>query len=261
MREGRSHFLGGRFIVSGILRLSALALVVCAAARRIASAAVVNTEPSPSEDNWALMDSPFGPGVWLTGPTKADVTHAFIPPGAKASHDESDHDRRGWRHLTIDADLSMRPTVTKLDAHEVFSMVPRTRRGWVMEQSIRHSDGSVRGADLLETLGSMGIEPDMLDRALHALGRRESLGLYCAALRATHTAKYAALAASQVAAGETFERVAVSFAASTRRAGSDPQDDDGHPDRPRAWHEVEGTFTSTPFHDTGLHDTGSYAGH
>jgi hypothetical protein len=163
---------------------------------------VGNSQLEPSEDNWSLMTSPFGPGVWLTGPSNADVAHAFVPPGAKASHDESDHKRRGWRHLTIDADLRKRPTVTRLDAHEVFTMVPHAWRGWVMEQSIRHSDGSVRGADLLETVAAMGVEPELVDRALRALGRRENLGLYQVAVRATHAAvevTQAAVEASHVA--------------------------------------------------------------
>jgi len=203
---------GGWYIVSRILRLSAIALVVCAAGRRIASAAV-NTEPEPTADGWSLMTSPFGPGFWLTDPSNAEVAHAFVPPGARASHDESDQERRGWRHLTIDDDLGVRPTVTRLDTHEVFRMVPRSRRGWVMEQSIRHSDGSVRGADLLETLAAMGVEPELLDRALRALGQRENLRPYRAAVRATHVALDATQAAVEKSQGAVIAAEGLAFGA------------------------------------------------
>jgi hypothetical protein len=237
--------------VSGILRLGAVALVVCAASRRIMRAPV-NIPPEPSADNWSLTPSPYGPGVWLTGPVDSDVAHAFVPPGARAFHDESDHARRAWRHLTIDDDLSVPPTVIRLDAHEIFTMVPIAWRGWVMEQSIRHSDGSVRGADLLETVAAMGVEPELLDRALRALGRTESLGVYRVAVRATHAAVEAAQAAVEAShsVAETVSCAADGLAFGAQRGEQKSSvsaakvhsclDDQGLP----GWDGIAGTFFS-----------------
>lgn len=194
-----------------------MAVAIIAAGRCMVTAAA-SPEPEASYDSWSFTDSPYGPGVWLTGPADGDVAHAFVPPGAKASPDESDQERRGWRHLTIDDDLSIPTTITKLDTHEVYTMVPRGRRGWVMEQSIRHSDGSVRGADLLETLASMGVEPDLLDRGLQALGRKDNLSLYWAAVRATHAAVEVRHAA-EAAVADT-----MSFAAETLSFGTQRDD-------------------------------------
>lgn len=200
-------------IVSGILKLT-VALLALAAARRVAAtpvSAALNARPEPSDAGWELMPSPFGPGAWLTAPSDADVVHAFVPPGTKAAHDESDHARRGWRHLTVDADLSVQPTWTRLDAHEVFTMVPPACQGWVMEQSLRFADGTVRGADLLETLVGMGVKPDQLDRALRALGRQQRLDAYVAAALATKKAiavRHRVIEASQAACAATAETVA-----------------------------------------------------
>lgn len=133
----------------GFLGLSVVALVVCAARRRRARPSgheSASARPEPTTRRWALVDSPYGPGMWLAR-HGTEVSHALIPPGAKASHDESDLQRQGWRHLTIDSDLAVAPAVTVLDAHEVYTMVSMPWRGWVLEQSIRHSGGTVAGPD------------------------------------------------------------------------------------------------------------------
>jgi len=155
--------------------LSVVALVVCAAGRRHFANVPFDAPPESGQGDWSLVDSPYGPGAWLTESRTTEVAHAFVPPGAKAFHDESDLERQRWRHLTVDPDLSVPPTVTVLDTHEVYTMVPGAWGGWVLEQSIRHSDGAVRGADLLQSLRSLGLEPQLLDGALRILGGTERI--------------------------------------------------------------------------------------
>jgi hypothetical protein len=162
-------------IVSRFIRLGVVALVVCAAGRRHFASVAVDAQPESGQGNWSLVDSPYGPGAWLAESRSLEVAHAFVPPGARAFHDESDLDRQRWRHLTIDPDLGVRPTVTVLDTHEVYTMVPSAWGGWVLEQSIRHSDGTVRGADLLQSLRALGLEPELLDGALRVLGGTERI--------------------------------------------------------------------------------------
>ena len=166
----------------------ALAVAVAALGRQLTRA---NTapRPDPADDGWSVINSPYGPGRWLTGPTTGQVTRVIVPPGARAFHEESDSARVKWRHLTIDVDVSVPPTLTVLDTHEVYTLAPERLRGWVLEQSIRYGDGYVRGADLVASIRAMGVAPELIDRALCALGTRESVDTYLRAVRATRRAK------------------------------------------------------------------------
>jgi hypothetical protein len=123
---------------------------------------------------WSLISSPYGPGTWLVGSITDDAAHAFVPPGARSRHDENDASRQRWRYLTVLADCEGRPTITVLDTHEAYAMVPSEWRGWVLQQTLRHSDGTISAADLREVVVAMGDEP-LAERALMALGRVERI--------------------------------------------------------------------------------------
>ena len=162
-------------MVTRVLTLGAAVCALFAAGRRHRANATMYAQPEPRRGHWSVINSPYGPGTWLTQRGAAEVAHAFVPPGARASHDESDHDRQRWRHLTVDSDTPWRQTVTVLDMHEVQTMVPTAWSGWVLVQSVRYADGTVGAAHLLASIEAVGVESAVLDGALRILGGTEKL--------------------------------------------------------------------------------------
>ena len=136
--------------MSGILRWSALAgLAALVAGRRVASASVAARRAS-TEDSWSVIAGPSGPGVWLIGLATPRSRMPSCRRAPRASHDESDAERLGWRHLTIDADLNVPVTVTYLatDSGETFEQIGLLR-----------FNGSVRGGSAPEPSPDIGWEP------------------------------------------------------------------------------------------------------
>lgn len=185
--------------MTGFLKLSLAALTVYATAR-CANSTPVSAQADSLGELWSLQPSPYGFGEWLIGDGERGVKKAFVPPGTRAVHDESDDHRGHWRQLIVERDLSIPPTKTILDAHEAYRMVPASRRGWVMEQSMRHSDVSIRSADLLESVAAM-VTPMgsdfVVDGVLRVLGRNEKLGPVHVGRAARTMAAHVASTASQ----------------------------------------------------------------
>lgn len=162
-------------MVTRFLTIGAAALAVAKVRQRVGAA--VHAKREATHGDWLVIESPFGPGTWLTERGEAEIAHAFVPPGTRASHDEPDRDRQRWRHLTIDAERPWERTVTVLDMNEVQKMVP-SRAGWVLVQTIRYSDGTVGTAELLASIHAVGVEPAVLDGALRILGGTEKLRVH-----------------------------------------------------------------------------------